>query len=111
VVTGATLLPILGAAAPTHQGMMDPNLEFRVENGRFSNNWFDVQMGDVRIAVTTRGGPYQLEIMPLVDPRELPADTTTYIGFTVSDPGQYTIRLTGGTESTATLNVCQPGFC
>ena len=73
-------------------------------------NWVDVQTGPVRLAVTTRGGPYTLTIDPLVDPRALPADTTTYVGFDAPAPGEFTMRLTGAGSATATLNVTQPGF-
>jgi len=85
-------------------------IPLQVTGDNFDPNWVDVQTGPVRLAVTTRGGPYTLTIDPLVDPRALPADTTTYVGFDAPSPGEFTIRLTEAGTATATLNVTQPGF-
>jgi hypothetical protein len=85
-------------------------IPIQVTSNSFDPNWVDVQTGPVRLAVTTRGGPYTLTIDPLVDPRALPADTTTYVGFDAPSPGEFTIQLTGTGSARATLNVTQPGF-
>lgn len=67
-----------------------------IERGTFDAARYAVQTGAVQLAVTTRGGPYTLAIDPLVRPVELPADTTTTVGFTAPEAGEYAMKLTGG---------------
>lgn len=67
-----------------------------IDRGTFDAARYAVQTGAVQLAVTTRGGPYTLAIDPLVRPVELPADTTTTVGFTAPEAGEYAMKLTGG---------------
>lgn len=76
-----------------------------IADGKFDHDRYAMQPGAMRLLVTTRGGPYTFMIDPLVTPRELPANATTEIGFTAPEPGDYTMKLTGPAEATATLNV------
>jgi hypothetical protein len=99
------------AAAPSRVLAQDvQEIPIQVTGDSFDPNWVDVQTGPVRLAVTTRGGPYTMTIDPLVDPQALPADATTYVGFDAPAPGEFSIRLTGAGSASATLNVTQPGF-
>ncbi|SRR5579884_1378580 len=103
-------------AAPTAlasypQGVQQMSVE--VDDGRFSADHYDAQTGEIRMHVTTQGGPYTLSIDPLVAPQSLPADQKADVDFTVPDPGTYTMTLkdaSGTTEDTAVLNVRRPGF-
>ena len=99
------------AAAPAALAQDAQEVPVQIDDGSFATDYFNVQQGDVRLAVTTRGGPYTLSIPPLVDPHPLPANSTVYIGFTAPEVGEYTMRLAEQPNATATLNVCEPGFC
>jgi hypothetical protein len=71
----------------------------------FSADRYAAQSSATRLAVTTQGGPYTFAIDPLLPPQQLAADTTTRIGLTLPDPGDYTMRLSGAATDMAVLNV------
>ncbi len=108
VVVALLLAALLAPAAGYAQNVQE--MDVHVRAGAFEPDWLQAQTGPIRLAVTTQGGPYTLTIEPLVDPRPLPADSTTYVGFDAPAPGEFTLRLQERPESTATLAVTQPGF-
>ncbi len=80
-------------------------LEVSIDDGRFESEVYEVQQGAIQMIVHASGGPYELAIERLAQPQDVAADGETTIGFTASEPGEYTIRLTEGGEGTAILNV------
>ncbi|MDQ6692827.1 MAG: hypothetical protein M3014_00165 [Chloroflexota bacterium] len=84
-------------------------LEISVSGGKFGHDRYDMQQGAVQLVISTTGGPYTFMGDKLIAARELPADAKTTIGVNVPTTGEYTMRLTGGTEGTAILNVRAPG--
>jgi hypothetical protein len=110
-VVAASFAPMHASAAPTGQDPPAQQVTLSIDGQGFGPDLLNVETGPVNLAVTTQGGPYQLEIPELVSPQQLPANTTTYVGFDAPSSGQYNIRLVGTSVSPATLNVCDPGFC
>ncbi|MDQ6692800.1 MAG: hypothetical protein M3014_00025, partial [Chloroflexota bacterium] len=84
-------------------------LEISVSGGKFGHDRYDMQQGAVQLVISTTGGPYTFMVDKLIASRELPANAKTTIGVNVPTTGEYTMRLTGGTEGTAILNVRAPG--
>ncbi len=83
-----------------------------IDDGKFQSDRYIAQPGPLEMIVTTRqGGPYTLVIEPLVTPQALPANATTEVGFTASEPGEYAMRLSrdGATVATAILDIRPPG--
>jgi hypothetical protein len=64
-------------------------------------------VGTTRLLVTTKGGPYTLSIESLVAARELPANSTTEVALSITNRGEYMMRLEGGQAATAILEVLQ----
>ncbi len=84
-------------------------LRVAIVGGRFDSDRYSAQSRPIRLVVTTNGGPHSLSIDGLLHPTELPVDGTTEIGLTLPNPGDYTMRLSGGSQATAVLNVRPPG--
>lgn len=111
--TGEGPLPVLPTAFPkTDSGAVAKSppqdiqeLRITVADGRFDSDRYSAQSSPARLIVTTVDGPYTLSIDPLLGPTELPAGGTTEIGLTLPNPGDYTMRLSGGGDATAVLNV------
>lgn len=116
-VTGQGPLPVLPTAYPqTDTGAVAKSppqdiqeLRVTIGGGRFDADRYSAQSRPVRLIVTTTGGPHTLSIDGLLNPTELAIDGTTEIGLTLPNPGDYTMRLSGGVEATAVLNVRPPG--
>lgn len=81
----------------------------QIANGGFDADIYTVQSRPARLEVWTTGGPYSLSIEGLLAPQPLDQNGVTVIGLTLPDPGQYTMRLTGQSAATATLDVRAPG--
>ena len=99
------------AVSPEAENELPPDIqrvEVTIDGGNFSAARYAVQTGPVQLVVTTRGGPYTLTIGSLVPATELPVDSTTPIGFTAPEAGDYQMTLADG-DGMATLNVRQPG--
>jgi hypothetical protein len=87
-----------------------------IANGQFDHNMYEQQTGNMRLVLSTEGGPYLFSIDGLVDPRELPASGSTVVQYSVSAPGQHTMHVAlstptdaTATEATATLDVRSVG--
>jgi hypothetical protein len=94
--------PTAGTSAPGAA----QELTLRVADGRFAAAQLNVTPGPVRLTLQVQGGPYTLRIDPLIQPRQVPENTTTVITFTASTPGEYTMELSAaGRRETAVLNV------
>ncbi|SRR5581483_9050149 len=106
----------LPGASPTALASMPQDVEYvdvKVQNGKFTEDRYDVQKSEIRMTVLADGGPYVLAIDSLVGPQPLSADAETVVAFTAPAAGEYTMTLRGpdGTETdTAVLNVHRPGF-
>ena len=117
--TGRAPLPVAATAYPSPtandvsvaKSPPEDTQELRVEivNDQLDSDRYSVQSRPVRIRVTSRGGPYTLSIDQLLQPQHLTPDSTTAIGLTVPDPGDYTVRLGGAAGDTAILNVRSVG--
>lgn len=107
---GLAPLPVDATAYPVPNGATGPvaenppqdiqELAIEVANGRFTADVYSMQRGDVRLRVTTRGGPYTLSVDPLLQRRELAADSTTTIAINAPDPGDYQMQLNTGAQAT-----------
>ncbi len=116
--TGDGPLPVSATAYPNPLGTPGPVArdapqdiqELRVEiiNGSFDADRYDAQARATRLIVTTRGGRYTLRIDRLLQPRQLALDSTTEIGLTLPETGEYRMELDGG-SATAVLNVRPAG--
>ena len=112
-------LPVAPTAYPTGPASVGPGvagisediqaLTVRIEDGQFGSDVYDMQFRPARVEVWASGGPLTLEIDGLVNSRSLDVDGVTLIGLTPPSPGSYTMRLSGATTDTATLNVRAAG--
>jgi hypothetical protein len=112
-------LPVAPTAYPTGPASVGPGvaeisediqpLTIRIDDGEFAADVYDMQSRSARIEVWSSGGPYTLAIDGLLNPRRLDADGATVIGLTPPVPGRFTMRLSGASKDTATLNLRPPG--
>ena len=111
--TGDAPLPVAATAYPSPGGTAGPiakdppqdiqELVIEVVNGRFTADFYSMQRGNARLRITTRGGPYTFSVDGLLQPRELPTDSTTTIAINAPQEGDYPMQLENGAR--ATLNV------
>lgn len=88
-------------------------LTIHITNGQFEADVYTAEARPVRLQVWASGGPHKLMIDNVLDPRPLEASVAagnpTIIGLTLPSPGRYTMRLSGASTDTATLDVRAPG--
>jgi len=80
-----------------------------IVDGRFGADIYDVQARSARLEVSGYDGDYRLAVDGLVAEQPLDADGATIISLTLPNPGRYTMRLSGESSATATLNVRPAG--
>ena len=112
-------LPIAPTAYPTGPASVGPGvagisediqaLTIRIDDGEFAADAYNMQNRPARVEVWSSGGPYTLTIDGLLNSRPLDADGSTSIGLTPPGPGRFTMRLSGASADTATLDVRPPG--
>ena len=105
-------LPMVSTSPVPQPGENIEALMVQIVDGHFDNDVYTQQPGATWLIVKTEGGPYLFSIDGLVDRRELPANATTVILYSVSDPGRHTMRADLSTtttvaaaQATATLDV------
>ena len=85
-------------------------LSVEIDNGAFENDLYEAQVGAVRMIVTAVGGPYTLQIDPIVPATEIKASQATEVEFNTAVADEYLMRLSGnGASDTAMLNIRPPG--
>ena len=112
-------LPVAPTAYPTGPASVGPGVAaisediqavtIRIDDGGFGADVYDMQSRPARIEVWASGGPYTLVIDGLLQPHALDSDGATVISLTPPGPGRFTMRLSGASADTATLNVRPPG--
>jgi hypothetical protein len=116
---GLSPLPVMPTAYPTGPASSGPGvaqvsediqaLSINVSEQGFETDIYSVQNRPMRVEVSSSGGPYTLAIDGVLQPQPLDADGTTVISLSPPRPGDFTMRLSGAQEDTATLNVRAPG--
>lgn len=118
IVDGTGSQPVSGTAYPASAGggqvAVDPPQDIqavtiRIADGRFDADVYDAQARPARLAVLADGGTYNLAIEGLLSAQPLEPNGTTMIGANLATPGRYTMRLSGASSATATLNVRAAG--